>query len=166
MTLNANSSAAVGAEPIVLVATFSSGRVTKAVSSAPLTLDVQEPWITAKLPRAQMEQGQQGTFAVELERKREFVGDVQVELGRMPKGVTYEVPTIGADTAELPIALTAAEDAAPGRHRSIFLRLIVTTPDGVVSHAVGGGELRVDRPLPPELRGDKQGTTGTNGAPR
>jgi hypothetical protein len=153
LTLNANSRASLGNVPIVLSASYASGSVRRAVSSDVLQLDVQEPWITAKLPRAKMEQGQQGTFAVELERKREFDGEVSVEIGRLPKGVAYEVPSIAKATTDLPIALTAAADAAPGRHRSIYLLLHVTTPDGVVSHTVGGGELRVDRPLPPELRG-------------
>ncbi len=154
LTLNANSGATVARAPVVLSASYAAGSVRRAVSSEPFYLDVQEPWITAKLPRAKMEQGQKATFAIELERKREFEGKVEVELGRMPKGVAYEAPAIAADTTELPIALTAAADAHVGRHRSIYLRLILTTPHGVISHAVGGGELRVDRPLPPELRGD------------
>ena len=79
---------------------------------------------------------------------------MKLELGRMPKGVTYEVPPIGADTTEVRIQLTAAKDARPGRHRSIYARLTLSTPDGVISHAAGSGEVRVDRPLPPELRGD------------
>jgi hypothetical protein len=154
LTLNANSSAALARVPVVLSASYAAGNVRRAVSTAPFFLDVQEPWITAKLPRAKMEQGQATTFAVELERKREFAGEVKVELGRMPKGVAYEAPAITKETTELPIALKAAEDARVGRHRSIYLRLVLTTPDGVISHAVGGGEIRVDRPLPPELRGD------------
>lgn len=160
ITLNANSRASIGNVPFVLSASYASGSVRRAASSEVLQLDVQEPWITAKLPRAKMEQGQQATFEVELERKRSFDGQVRVELGRMPKGVQYEVPPITAQMAELPIALTAAKDARTGRHRSIYMRLIVTTPDGEVSHAVGGGEIRVDRPLPKELRSapSKKGT--------
>jgi len=161
LTLNANSRAAIGAVPIVLSASYASGSVRRAIGSDVLQLDVQEPWITAKLPRAKTEQGQQATFPVELERKRAFDGEVRVELGRIPKGVTYEVPPIAADTTELPIALTTAKDTRPGRHRSIYMRLIVSTADGVVTHTVGGGELRVDRPLPPELRGDATKTGGS-----
>jgi hypothetical protein len=78
---------------------------------------------------------------------------VTLELGRVPKGVTYEVPAITAETTELGIALTAAPDARPGRHRSIYARLKITTPAGVIVHAAGSGEIRVDRPLPPDLGG-------------
>ncbi|MCK5941143.1 MAG: PPC domain-containing protein [Planctomycetes bacterium] len=153
LTLNGNSSAALGAVPFVLSASYVTGSVRRAVSTDVLTLDVQEPWITAKLPRAQMEQGQPATFAVQLERKREFAGEVRVELGRIPKGVTYTVPKIAADTVDLPIALQASETARPGRHRSIYMRLIIATEHGEIRHAVGGGEIRVDRPLPKDPGG-------------
>lgn len=154
LTLSANSRAAIVKAPIVLSASYASGRVSRAVSSEVFELDVQQPWITAKVPRAKLEQGQQATFIVELERNHACEGEVKLELGRMPKGVTYEVPPIGADTTEVRIQLTAAKDARPGRHRSIYARLTLSTPDGVISHAAGSGEVRVDRPLPPELRGD------------
>ena len=155
LTLNANSRATIAVAPVVLSASYASGRVTRAVSSEVFDLDVQQPWITAKVPRAKLEQGQQATFVIELERNHAYEGEVTLELGRMPKGVTYEVPPIGAETTEVQVALTAAKDARPGRHRSIYARLILTTPDGVIRHSAGSGEVRVDRPLPPELRGDQ-----------
>ncbi len=153
LTLNANSRATVAPAAVVLSASYASGRVRRAVSSEVFELDVQQPWITAKLPRAKMEQGQGTTFAVELERSRAFEGEVTLELGRVPKGVTYEVPAITAETAELPVALRAAVDARPGRHRSIYARLVITTQQGVIVHSAGSGEIRVDRPLPPDPGG-------------
>lgn len=167
VTFNANSRAALGSWPIVLTASAASGNVTRATSTDAMVFEVQEPWITAKLPRARIEQGAAGTFEVALERKREFDGEVTAELGRVPRGVTVAIPDITAPEAAapegaapegaagpdtLPIALRAAADARPGRHRSIYLRLRIETPAGVIDHTVGGGELRVDEPLPRDLR--------------
>ena len=58
-----------------------------------------------------------------------------------------------SETAELPVALRAAADARPGRHRSIYARLVITTQQGVIVHSAGSGEIRVDRPLPPDPGG-------------
>ncbi|MEC8653678.1 MAG: PPC domain-containing protein [Planctomycetota bacterium] len=159
ITLNANSNAAITRAPIVLTSSFSAGQIQRTVSSDVFDLDVQQPWITAKVPRAKMEQGQRATFTVELQRNRAFEGEVKLELGRVPKGVSYEVPKIDAETSDLEIALTAAADAKPGRHRSIYARLVLTTPDGVIIHTAGSGEIRVDRPLPPALRGQPKDQT-------
>ena len=41
------------------------------------------------------------------------------------------------------------------------MRILIETADGVISHAVGNGELRVDRPLPPELRAPASKPGGT-----
>lgn len=155
MTLSANSRATLVKAPVVLSASYASGRVSRAVSSDVFELDVQQPWITAKVPRAKLEQGQQATFVVELERNHAYEGEVKLELGRVPKGVTYEVPPISADATEVPVQLTAAKDARPGRHRSIYARLTLTTPDGVIVHSAGSGEIRVDRPLPPDVGGQE-----------
>jgi hypothetical protein len=159
ITLNANSNAAITRAPIVLSSSFSAGQIQRTVSSDVFDLEVQQPWITAKVPRAKMEQGQRATFTVELQRNRAFEGEVKLELGRVPKGVSYEVPKIDAETSDLEIALTAAADAKPGRHRSIYARLVLTTPDGVIIHTAGSGEIRVDRPLPPALRGQPKDQT-------
>ena len=156
ITLNANSNATLTRAPIVLSSSFSAGQIKRAVSSEVFELEVQRPWITAKVPRAKMEQGQRATLTVELQRSRAFEGEIKLELGRIPKGISYEVPKISAETSELEIALAAAADAKPGRHRSIYARLVITTPDGVIIHTAvnSSGEIRVDRPLPPALRGE------------
>jgi hypothetical protein len=156
ITLNANASATITRAPIVLSASFSAGPVKRAVSSDVFELDVQKPWVTAKVPRAKMEQGQRAAFVIELQRNRAFEGQLKLELGRVPKGVTYEVPEISPETSELQVVLTAAADARPGRHRSIYARLVLTTTDGVIVHSAGSGEIRVDRPLPPSLRGETE----------
>ena len=142
---------------IVLHAYASIGGVTRATSTEPLRLKVDEPWITAKLPRTRIELGKTGEFPIEFERKRDFDGTVRVELVRLPKGLEYEVPAIPGDDGPVVIALRANEETRTGRHRSIYARLTIETAAGTLTTTAGGGEVRVDKPLPPELRGDPEG---------
>lgn len=148
LALDANARAALGEWPIVLTATAVVGGVARTTTTDALRVAVEEPWITAKLPRAAVEQGAEATFEVELAAAREFDGTVTAELGRVPRGVAVAVPAIEAHTAKLPIRLTAAADAPVGRHTGIYVRLTIATPAGVITHTDDGGELRVDAPLP------------------
>ncbi len=152
LSLNANSRASVGTWPIVLIASARSGSVTQTISTQVMHLDVHAPWVTAKLPRATIEQGQKGVFPIELQRQREFEGKVTAELARVPRGVKTAVPAIADETTTVEVALDAAADARVGRHRTMYLRLKIETDGGVIQHTVGGGELRVDRPLPEKMR--------------
>lgn len=150
ITLNANSRASIGEWPIVLRASASIGGVVQTISTDVLTLKVEQPWITGKLPRTRIEQGSEATFEVALEHKHKWLGKVTIELGRIPKGVSYTTPPITDGTSKLPITLRAAKNARRGRQRSIYMRIKIATKNGVITHTVGGGELRVDRPTPAE----------------
>ncbi|MEY2983238.1 MAG: hypothetical protein RL562_3465 [Planctomycetota bacterium] len=151
MSFNANSQAALGTWPIVLTATAAIGGVSRTISTSALPFRIEEPWITAQLGKAQMDQGQGADLPVTFTKRVGFEGEVQLELGRVPRGVASELPAVTADTTEAVIALRAAEDAHVGRHRSSYLRIRIVTADGTIDHAVGGAEIRVDKPLPPEL---------------
>lgn len=147
LAFSANSRAAVGDWPVVLVASTVLDGVTCNVSTEVLNLKVHEPWVTATVNRARVELGQKATLEVDLDHKRTYEGKVTAVLGRIPKGVTYKIPDIQPGMKKLPVAIEAAKDARPGRHRSIYIQLRITTKDGVIVHNVGSGEIRVDRPL-------------------
>lgn len=147
LSLNANSRAAVGDWPIVLVASTVLDGITCTISTEVITLPVHEPWVTASVKTARIEQGNKGTLEVTLDHKRKFAGTVTATLGRIPKGVTYKIPAIRPDVANLPIAVDVAKTARPGRHRSIYIQLRITTEQGIITHTVGSGEIRVDTPL-------------------
>ncbi|MGK0203075.1 MAG: hypothetical protein ACI9S9_002148, partial [Planctomycetota bacterium] len=111
MSFNANSRAAVGDWPIVLVASTVLDGVTCTISTEVFTLPVHEPWVTATVPRARIEQGQKGTLEVVLDHKRKFDGKVTAVLGRIPKGVTYKIPAIQPGMNKLPVAIDVASTA-------------------------------------------------------
>lgn len=149
MRLQTNSRASIGTWPLVLIASTSINGVNRTLSSAAQKLTIEAPWVTATLPRAQIEQGGKATFEIALQHNKKVEGAITVELMRLPTGIETTFPEITAETVKLPVALTAAADTRPGRHRSLYVRITVATPDGPVVHSVGSGELRVDRPLPP-----------------
>lgn len=147
MSFNANSRAAVGDWPTVLVASTILDGVTCSISTKIFKLPVHEPWVTATVPRARIEQGHKGTLDVVLDHKRKFAGKVTAVLGRIPKGITYKIPAIQPGMDKLPVAIDVAKTTRPGRHRSIYIQLKITTKEGVITHNVGSGEIRVDQPL-------------------
>ena len=165
ISFTANSSAVLGTWSIVLTATATIGGVTRTICTSALPFRIEEPWLTAKLGSAQMDQGQAAGLPITFTKRVGFEGEVQLELGRVPRGVVAELPAVAADTAEAKISLRASEDAHVGRHRSSYLRIRIVTPDGTIDHAVGGTEIRVDKPLPPELLEGAGGENESGGRP-
>lgn len=150
MTFNANSRASLGSWPLVLVASSSIGGVTRTISTEILTLTVEEPWVTASVPKTKLERGATGTFELALTHTRKFEGKITAKLVRVPKGVTCTVPEVTKGMAKLPIKLEIAKDAPVGRHRYIYVQLKIQTKDGLITHNVGSGEIRIDKPIPAE----------------
>ena len=68
--------------------------------------------------------------------------------------------SVDAAAGNVDLPLKIAADAAIGRHRRQYFKVYVKTAGGEVLHHVGGGEIRVDKPLPPELRGDEGASGG------
>ena len=160
MAFNANSRASLGKAPLVLVASASIGGVTRTISTEIFTLNVEEPWVTASVPKTKIERGATGTLELALTHRRKFEGTITAKLGRVPKGITCTVPAITPGMAKLPVKLAIAENAPVGRHRYIYVQLKIQTPDGLITHNVGSGEIRVDKPLPVEATAPGDNTKG------
>ena len=150
VAIGARSNAMLGRFPLVLVASASDGGVTRTVATRMFELEVQEPWLNATLSRARVEQGGQSVMRIEIEPRRELVGELIASLGRVPSGVAVEFPPIPLGGGAFDVVLKAEQSAPPGRHRYVYLRVVVKTPDGEITHSFGGGEIRVDVPLEPK----------------
>jgi hypothetical protein len=48
------------------------------------------------------------------------------------------------------LPIQTAKDAQVGRHGTVMCRVVVTEQGEPVTHTLGSGELRIDRPLPPK----------------
>jgi hypothetical protein len=77
-----------------------------------------------------------------------FEGTAKVELVGLPPGVTAAPQEITKDSKEVKFPLTVAADARVGHHKQLTCQVTITENGEPVVHLIGGGELRVDAPLP------------------
>ena len=118
------------------------------VSSQLADLEVAEPVLRFQFQPAVVEQGQKTSVVVKIEKTRKLQSPATVELLGLPNEVTTEPRQID-DTANevvFPIATTAKSPV--GLHRTLVCRAVVKSQGEPITHVVGGGELRIQAPLP------------------
>jgi len=145
--INANSKAAVGPWPLVLNAR-SAGYV---VSSQVGTLEIAEPWMTFDVAAVETEQGKPIELLVKVAQAQAYEGAAKAQLLGLPKGVTAPTLDVAADVTEVTFPLEVAADAAPGKHKNIFVQAVVTANEEPVLHKWGSGQVTVFKPLPPPV---------------
>lgn len=161
LPLSAGARAAVGTWKIAVVGTAVVGGGRLEAASSLGDLRVEAPWVTASIGKARAEQGRTAELVVALSTAKTFEGEARAELLNLPRGVSTRAVTFGAGAKRLVFPLEFAASAPPCRHRSHVLRLRVPGPGGEVVHHFRGGEIRVDRPLPP-----RRGRPDRTAAPR
>jgi hypothetical protein len=111
-------------------------------------LTVEEPYFKFAFAKAAVEQGKETEVVVKVQKLRDFEGKAKVELVGLPANTKSAPVEFTKDDAELRFKVTAAANAKPGRYTSLVC--VAKFPHGgdVVTHTLGGGELRVDSPLP------------------
>lgn len=145
--LSADSKAATGTWPVhVLAGGDADG--TAWVASAPVTLEVAEPFTTAKLRRATVEQGRQAAVTCTLAHARPFEGEAVARLQGLPTGATAGELRFTKDTTDLVFQVTATDASPPGRHRSVFVELL--TPVGGEQTRMNGGTVEITIVKPAE----------------
>ncbi len=154
LLLSATAGAMTGRFPFAVVGQAGARGGVVEACSAFVDLQVDEPWLTADIGRARTEPGTDTTLRVKLTPRRPLPGPGRATLLGLPHGVTCEPLPFATDQQELSFALQVAADAAPGRHRSVLVQLLVppgepATAGAWVEHRFGGGEIRIDRPTPP-----------------
>jgi hypothetical protein len=148
--LTANDKAATDPAPIVVVATADVEGGTVRICSQIVPLEIATPYLAFDFKKAAVEQGKETKMLIDVEVLKEFPGKAKVELLGLPAGVTTETLEIDKDATELQFPLKVADDARPGRHKSIVCRAIITIDGELISHTLGTGELRVDEPIEPK----------------
>ncbi len=155
--LTANTSAAIGSWPIVITgaAQVGNGRVEVASQMAELT--ISDSFVTLAFEKSAGELGGEAKLAVSVENKVEFEGEAEVQLLGLPaKTATNPEPMkITKEPANLLFPITIQQDARPGVYKSLVCRVIVMQNGESVTHTIGAGELRVDKPLPPKVDAPK-----------
>jgi hypothetical protein len=151
--LTANGGAAIQMWPIVVTGTaaFGNGRVEAATNFA--ELEIADRFFDLAIQKSAVEQNQEGVVVVSVSKKIDFPETGEVELLGLPAGtsVVSEKPKFTQDSTELTFRVKASEDARPNTYKSLVCRTVIIRDGEPITTTFGGGELRVDKPLPPKV---------------
>jgi hypothetical protein len=120
------------------------------VSSQLADLEIADAFFTFAFSPAAAEQGQETDVLIKVTKIKDFEGPAKVELLGLPNEVTVEPIEITKDTQDASFKVKAAAKSPVGRHKTLLCRAIVMLNGEPITHSLGGGELRIDAPLPPK----------------
>jgi hypothetical protein len=118
------------------------------VSSQLADLEVSEPVLRFQFQPAVVEQGQKTSVVVKIEKARKLESPATIELLGLPNEVTTEPRQIDNATSEVVFPIATTAKSPPGLHRTLVCRAVVKSQGEPITHIVGGGELRIQPPLP------------------
>ena len=143
--LNADGKAATGTWPVFVIA-GGDVRGTAWVASAPVALEVAEPFTTATLKRAACEPGQPAKITCKLAHPRPFEGEATARLQSLPPETTAPELTFTRETTELVFDVTTSERSPPGNHKAVFVEIITPVGGERVRMSGGSTELKIVKP--------------------
>lgn len=111
-------------------------------------LKVEEQYHKLSLVKASVEQGKETTVTVKVQKLRDFKGEATAELAGLPANTSSQPLKFNKDTGELTFKVAAAKEAKPNRYTSLNCITKIPVEGDFITHTIGGGELRVDVPLP------------------
>jgi hypothetical protein len=118
------------------------------VSSQLADLEVAEPRLRFQFQPAVVEQGQKTSLVVKVEKTQKLPAPAAIELLGLPNEVTAEARKIEDAANEVVFSISTTAKSPPGLHKTIFCRAVVISQGEPITHVVGGGELRIQPPLP------------------
>jgi hypothetical protein len=155
--LTANNGAAIGSWPIVVTgsATVAGGRVEVATQMA--KLEISDSFFTFAFEKTAAELGQDTELVVNVENKIPFDGEAEVQLLGLPANTSTkpEPLKIKKDSTQMVFPIKVEQNARPATYKSLVCRAVVVQKGEPVTHTLGTGELRVDKPLPPKVEAPK-----------
>lgn len=147
LTLEASATAPLGTFPCALVASTRVDGGYQQLALPHVEVTVIEPLVRGQLGKTRTEQGKPVSLRVTLAPGKEPVAPYRAQLLALPRGVSATPIDVAADATEASFALTVADDATRGSHRSLVLELVIPSEHGPLVHRFSGGELRIDAPL-------------------
>ncbi len=149
--INAAGNAAVKESKIAVRADATVGNGIVRTASSFVNLKVAEPYVKLAFAQTAIEQGAEGEFVAKMEVTKPFEGAAQVALLGLPNKVTTTAIEASKETQELVFKLKAEEDASPNTSKSLFCQIVILEQGEPVTHNLGNGTLRVDKPLPKKV---------------
>ncbi|NOZ40421.1 MAG: hypothetical protein GXP24_09365 [Planctomycetes bacterium] len=141
--ITANGSARLGDWKIVFLGKTSINGAVEA-STQLATLRISEPFFDVKIPTITVLQGDTAELVVALEHRHPFEGEAEIELLRLPQGVSAEKVKIKADGKSAVFQLKIAKEARVGRHRGVGCQIRLTVDGDPVRYSQGYVDLSVD----------------------
>ena len=148
--LTADGGAALRTWKIAVLGESTTGDGPLVVSSQLADLEVAEPRLRFQFQPAVVEQGQKTSLVVKIEKTRKLESPAAIELLGLPNEVTTELRQIDDAAGEVVFPISTTSKSPPGLHKTIFCRAVVKSQGESITHVVGGGELRIQPPLPPK----------------
>jgi hypothetical protein len=111
-------------------------------------LKVEDQYHKLSFVKAAVEQGKETKLTVKIQKLRDFEGKATAELVGMPANTSSKPVEFTKDTTEVVFNVVATKDAKPNRYTSLVCLTKFELDGDTVTHTIGGGELRVDSPLP------------------
>ncbi len=151
--ITANGGSPLETWPMILIASYDSGNGGTEIATAPIMLNIQDRLFKYEFPKAAGELGTETSITLPIEVLREYSGDAEVELVGFPKGVTSSgaIQKISADSKAVTFPITIAADAKEGLHKTLVCVSRVNVDGETIVQTTGGGEIRIDKPLPPKV---------------
>jgi len=109
-------------------------------------LEVAAPYITAKLDRGFVEQGQSATIHCVLTQNTKFEGKAKIQLLNLPNKVTAQDVEISATDQEVSIPVTADKTSPVSQKKDLFCTVtIMQDGEPIVQNIAQGGVLRIGK---------------------
>jgi hypothetical protein len=144
---NANPSAQARKWKTAVIAVADAGKGPVWVSSQLFTLEVAPPAVTVAQERAAVEQGQTATVFGKVQVAAPFEGTVKATLVGLPAKATAAPKELTKGSTEVAFEVATDKTTPAGKH-GVWVQVVQQVNGETVTTNVGGGELRVDVPLP------------------
>lgn len=141
--ITANHKARIGDWKLVFLG-ITSLRGSVECSTQLTTLKIVPAFFDMKIPTLTVTQGDTAELAVQLEQRTKFEGEAELELLRLPSGVTADKVKVTAESDSAVFQLQIAQDARIGRHRGVGCHARLMVEGEPVRYSQGYVELRVD----------------------
>ena len=121
---------------------------TVVIASRFAKLEISEPFFRFTFPTVTVEQGQAAELAIAVAKNKEFPGKAKVELLGLPAEVSSQPRELDAAAKEIVFPIQTSGKSPLGKHRALLCRAVVTVAGEPVTHLLGTGELRIQKPTP------------------
>jgi len=145
--LNANDKAQLGKWPIYVIGMADVGG--QAWTSSQLAdLEVADPYVTAAIKRAAVEQGQKTQLLCTFTPGVPFEGEATAEILGLPEQIKVPPLKFTKETTELTFDIATTAESPIGKHKGLFCRVSIPQNGETVVATAGRSELQVNKPRP------------------